>query len=94
MIFFENQLLSISQIKANIIANSKTYYLYHEEAKVNIALALRELFRYFLLIGKESFPDVLARISEEDNYRMKYIVFSDYIGFCPQENSEFFQIFI
>ena len=79
----------ICRLKSEAFQNEK-YYHNHEKAKIDIALAYREFFKSFPLIATLIFSKIASFIIEHDNNKIRSIVFSDFIYFCPQEDDSAF----
>lgn len=73
----------------SMFIQDKIYYLNHEKAKIDIALAYREFFKSFPIIASLNFSQIKSIIDDDDNI-IKSIVFSDFIHFCPQEDDSIF----
>lgn len=92
---YEDEISEINVKKASTVQSSLLHYQNHEESKINIALAFRELFIYFPSISSLFFPSIKNVISQrEENSTIRTIVFSDFIRHCPQQDTSFYNMLL
>ncbi|KAK8897325.1 hypothetical protein M9Y10_015267 [Tritrichomonas musculus] len=92
---YENEISEVNVKKASTVQSSLLHHQNHEESKINIALAFRELFIYFPSISSLFSPTIKNVISQRDeNSTIRTIVFSDFIRHCPQQDTSFYNMLL
>lgn len=91
-----DELMKTAQIINNITYDNNIYF----PTKINFALVLREIFRYYPQISNEYFKEYTFNIvygmqeRSEPNKIIASIIFSDFSHFCSQINSNYSDTFI